>query len=234
MKLRLYLATIAILSVVAWQFPVGRQVLYPFTLFATYAHEMGHGLTAVLLGGQFDALEMFLDGSGFAKWRGQGFGGMRRALVALGGLVGPSFLGALLLFLARSQGKARRVLWFMAAVLGLSLFVVVRNLFGAGFVLGCIAVALLAAKFLPPRGAQIFVQCVGVQLCVSVFRDVGYMFSMGAIVDGQARPSDSQAMAEALFLPYWFWGALAAVTSFGMAAWGLFGGERRQRPVKKS
>ena len=36
--------------VVAWQVPYGPQALYPLTLLATFAHEMGHGLTALLAG----------------------------------------------------------------------------------------------------------------------------------------------------------------------------------------
>ena len=39
------------------------------------------------------------------------------------------------------------------------------------------------------------------------------MFSKEAVIDGVVYPSDSAAMAEALFLPYWFWGSLVAVFS---------------------
>lgn len=48
----LILSTTAI--VIIWQLPYGRQMLYPLTLLATYAHELGHGLSALLLGEKFD------------------------------------------------------------------------------------------------------------------------------------------------------------------------------------
>ncbi|MBK7003394.1 MAG: M50 family metallopeptidase [Rhodoferax sp.] len=49
----LLLSTGAIVTL--WQLPYGHQVLYPLTLLATYAHEMGHGMTALLLGAEFDS-----------------------------------------------------------------------------------------------------------------------------------------------------------------------------------
>src|SRR5436305_1988951 len=85
-----------LITIVAWQFAIGRQILYPFTLLATYAHEMGHGLTALVLGGHFESLEMYANGSGLAQWTGD-LGRIARGLVAAGGLVGPSIAGATIL-----------------------------------------------------------------------------------------------------------------------------------------
>lgn len=58
------------LVLIAWQIPYGRLVIYPLSLLGTYVHEMGHGLTALVLGADFERLVMFPDGSGFAEWRG--------------------------------------------------------------------------------------------------------------------------------------------------------------------
>jgi hypothetical protein len=38
------LALAAATTVVLWQFAAGRYLLYPFTILATWFHEMGHGL----------------------------------------------------------------------------------------------------------------------------------------------------------------------------------------------
>ena len=46
---------------------------------ATYAHEMGHGLTAVIVGGEFEYFKMWADGSGVAMHLSPG--GVRSALV---------------------------------------------------------------------------------------------------------------------------------------------------------
>jgi hypothetical protein len=48
-----------------------------------------------------------------------------------------------------------------------------------------------------------------------VWRDVGYLFSEGARVGGRSGPSDTQAIADVLILPYWFWGgAISAAIAF--------------------
>jgi hypothetical protein len=218
----------AALTVLLWQLPFGPTALYPFTLLATYAHELGHGLTALLLGGEFDALRMFPDGSGVAEWRGD-VGRLGRGLVAAGGLVGPSVAGALLLVASRRVERARPLLALLGASMLLSALFFARGLFAPLFVIA-VGLVLLALALRAPRAASLFtLQLVAVQLCLAVFRDLDYMFSEGGIVGGERRLSDSGAIAEALFLPYWFWGALTAAFSFAVLAAGLFFALRPER-----
>ena len=58
------------------------------------------------------------------------------------------------------------------------------------------------------------------------------MFSDGGMVGGVQRMSDSAAIADAMFLPYWFWGALTAVFSFAVLALGIYLAFRRQPKEK--
>jgi hypothetical protein len=219
-KSKQLLVLAAVLTVVAWQFPIGQQILYPFTLLATYAHEMGHGLTAVLVGADFHSLEMHFDGSGLARWSGD-VGRIGRAMIAAGGLVGPSIAGAIILIASRRTQRARTILIAIAAIMLLTLVLYVRSVFGLVFVAGIVA-ALAGVAKLAPRAAPFLVQLIGVQLAISVFRDVHYMFSEGALVDGVLRKSDSAAIADALLLPYWFWGALTAAFAFAVLGVGLY------------
>jgi hypothetical protein len=78
---------------------------------------------------------------------------------------------------------------------------------------------LLAFKL--PRLAGITLEFIALQLCLSVCSDLDYMFSSGARVEGTQHISDTQAMANALWLPYWFWGALTAVFSLAVILWGI-------------
>lgn len=55
---------IALVSVLLWQISLGSLLLYPFTILATWFHEMGHGLAAMLTGSRFERLLIFSDGSG--------------------------------------------------------------------------------------------------------------------------------------------------------------------------
>ena len=64
-------------------------------LFSTLTHELGHGLMAVLVGGDFDKLVINWDGSGLTSWSGRS-GRVARALVAAGGLVGPACAASVL------------------------------------------------------------------------------------------------------------------------------------------
>ena len=70
MQQRLILVLAATAIAVVWQLPFGRQLLYPLTLLSTFAHELGHGLTALLMGAHFDHLQLNTDGSGSAVWHG--------------------------------------------------------------------------------------------------------------------------------------------------------------------
>jgi hypothetical protein len=95
--------------VVAWQPPYGPQALYPLSLLATFAHEIGHGMTTLLVGQHFDRLLLHADGSGPALWSGDP-GRLARAAIAAGGLLGPSVAGIALLLLAGSPRRARTML----------------------------------------------------------------------------------------------------------------------------
>ena len=229
---RLYLVIAAIVTVVAWQFYYGRLAMYPFTLLATYAHEMGHGLTALLVGGDFARLEMQPDGSGVAHWSGS-VGRIARGLVSAGGLVGPSVAGAILLAVSRNHKRAKWILLGLGVVMLLTVVIWTRGLFAPIFVLATAAVVIGVARLFPDRGAPLLLQLIGVQLCIAVFRDVDYMFSESA---GPGKLSDTAAMAEALFLPYWFWGTLTAAFSFVVLALGLWWATRgpKKSPVPAS
>jgi hypothetical protein len=76
-----------------------------------------------------------------------------------------------------------------------------------------------------------FVQLLGIQLCLSVFSDLDYMFSEGAVVNGQRQFSDVAQIEQALWLPYWIWGGLVALISFTVLALGF---RQALKPTKTS
>ncbi len=216
------LLLLAIVAVaVAWQLPHGQQALYPLSLLATVAHELGHGVAALLVGGDFERLELHADGSGMAHWRGDP-GPMARAFVAAGGLLGPS-LAALVLLLASRLPRMARVLIALLAVLALAALVLwARNAFAIAW-LAAVAVALAAAAWLLPGAAAAFLlNLIAAVLALSWLRDLDYMFSATAVVGGVAAPSDSALIAAALFPPYWLWGGVVAAASLTLLAIGLW------------
>ncbi|MBI4815041.1 MAG: M50 family metallopeptidase [Deltaproteobacteria bacterium] len=215
-ELRFVVLVAVAVTIVAWQFPLGRLVLWPFTLLATFAHEMGHGLTAMLLGADFETILMRADGSGVATWSGS-LGRFGRAMVAAGGLIGPAFLGAGLL-VASSREKAGRPLIALLLLFSLFAFFRVGSVFTAAFLATLAVTAAALLKFGSVGANVLAVRLMGVQLGLSVFQDLSYMFSPGQ--GGQV--SDSMSISQALFLPYWVWGGLVALVSFSVLALGLW------------
>ncbi len=201
------------LTALLWVVPYGHRIGYPLYLLSTLVHELGHGLTAELLGGDFARLEVAGDGSGVAYSTVSG--GLRRALVAAGGLVGPA-IAALLGFLAGRRATTARI-----ALLGVSLLtafatvVWVRSWIGA---LVAVAVSLTcgAAAFAPPRRPglpQLVLLFLSVQLALSVFSRGEYLFARLSIRTGGRQLSDSEAIANVLIGPYWFWGGVCGAVS---------------------
>lgn len=202
------LAAIAGGSVLLWQTWWGSLALYPFTILATWFHEMGHGLAAVLVGGSFESLVIHADGSGFAlSLRPADSSRLSDALVSAAGPLGPPIAGALLLMASRNRKATRAMLAGLAAVLVLSTLTWVRSLIG-WIVLPTIAGGLQVVVLRGNVKLQDFVvQLLGVQACISTYRSTDYLFSSGGTVGGRIARSDTAAIADALLLPYWFWGA---------------------------
>jgi hypothetical protein len=161
------------------------------------------------------------DGSGLAYWRGGDVGRVGAAMISLGGLVGPSIAGSVLLMASRKVSRGRILLYAISAVMLLTLVLFARSLFGIFFI-GLTALAIGAVAHFLPKLAPFVTQLIGVQLCLALFRDVSYMFSEGGTIDGIAHRSDSAAIADALLLPYWFWGGVAAAFSVLVLALGLY------------
>jgi hypothetical protein len=67
----------------------------------------------------------------------------------------------------------------------------------------------------------------GAVLCLSWLQDLDYLFSARATVGGVQHASDTAMIAQALWLPYWFWGALIAVIS--LCTWHSGCGSRHGR-----
>ena len=101
--------------------PYGRLVLYPFTLLSTWVHEMGHGLTALFLGGRFERLDIYADASGLAY--SYVLPGARGALVAAGGLLAPPFVGMAMLMFGRRAARPLLMGLATAMVVSLALWV---------------------------------------------------------------------------------------------------------------
>lgn len=219
-RARLVLAVSIVLTVLLYFVPYGRYLAYPLMLLSTLAHEMGHGIAALFTGGSFERFVMWPDGSGMAVWSGEP-SRLRLAVVAAGGLVGPAAAAALAFAFGRTVRGARHTLTALAVILALVLLLVVRNLFGAFFVFVILAGCFLVARKASGEIAQLVLVFLAVQLTLSVFSRGDYLFTPVAETAGGVMPSDVGQIAEALFLPFWFWGGLCGAISVAVLAYGV-------------
>ncbi len=208
-------------SVIVGNFvPFGSIALYPFTLMATWVHEMGHGISALAVGGSFERLDVFADASGLAHCRYAA--GPRAGVVAIAGMLAPPLIGALTLGFARGPKRARIALAVLALTMLASCALWIRNV--AGWI-AVPSVALALAAFSvwgSPRERMIAAQFVGLRMAVDTVTRIDYAFTREAVVDGARRPSDVAAITEAWGAVLPVWSLLIAVTSFALVALGLW------------
>ncbi|WP_279349963.1 M50 family metallopeptidase [Erythrobacter litoralis] len=216
------LIVIAVVTIILWHSPYGGYLLYPFTILSTWFHEMGHGLATMLFGHRFERLVIFPNGSGYALHLSPDpLSRISIAAISAAGLLGPTIAGCLLILSSRTARNTKLALYVLAGALLLSTVVWVRSMVG-WLVLPFVGLACLLLAFRGRMGTQRFaVQFLGVQGCISIYRDFGYLFSPGGVLGGVPQLSDTAQIEQALLLPYWFWGGVITVLIAGMVWWAL-------------
>lgn len=216
------LVVLAVATIILWHSPYGGYLLYPFTILSTWFHEMGHGLAAILLGNRFERLVIFADGSGYALHLSQvPPSRLAVAFISAAGLLGPTVAGCLLILSSRKARNTRAALLILGGALLVSTLIWVRSPTGwlvlplVGFC--CLWLAWRARG----QTQRLAVQFLGVQGCISIYRDFGYLFSEGGVMGGVAQLSDTGQIARALFLPYWFWGMVISAIIVALVLWAL-------------
>ena len=219
-RARAVLAAATAVCIVVPFLPFGGIVGYPILLLSTLAHEMGHGLTAMLVGLEFDSFRLYADGSGVAMIGGHA-GRLSRAATAAGGLTGPAVAGALLFWLSSRARLAPIALMVFGALMLAACVLVIRNVFGLAFV-GAMGGSLFYIGMRFGTGiAQFTAALLAVQMALSVFARADYLFTQTAMTSAGAMPSDVAQLADLLFLPYWFWGVVCGAISVGVLVLGL-------------
>ena len=218
---------ISVLVVALYFIPYGYYVLYPFWLIYTFVHEMGHGIMAELVGGDFVKFEMWMDGSGVAtNATPTDMSGFKLALIAFGGLIAPAIMAAVSLILGRSARASRIGLFFYGLICAAAIILVVPflNFFGVFFValcgVLCFVIALVPKS---PKPSQYTMLVLAITLCTSVFSRGDYLFTDTAQTANGPMPSDVGQIADHLLLPYWFWGGLIAILSVLVLVLGIRG-----------
>lgn len=186
----------------------------PVAFLGTWVHEMGHGLGAIMTGGQFLEMVVSPDFSGMAY---TSFSGKTAHMILIiTGLLAPSFVGALLLILARGLGQGRLALGLLTFGLFVCGILWAGDLFTrvtvmvAGFILGLIAIKT------PQTVRVIFAQIVAVSICLNAVNQIDYYFMRGGLSGGRQVMSDTEVLTQIFGLPHVIWALLLTATALLM------------------
>lgn len=188
--------------------PGGRLALWPFSLLGIYAHELFHGIAAMVTGGWFQKMVIYpyLGGSAYVSTTGK----TASAFVSAGGLVGPVLVGAIILILSRRFHLSGFALFAFSASLIFSGFYWGADAFTQFFcfTVGAIiaAIALIPIDLLRNSLAQI----IGIQLCIENINDFDYMFTAHFTRGGEVLLSDTASIGANIGGSYLLWGTLIA------------------------
>ena len=231
---RLLLAVIVVIALPA--LPFGNYLIYPFMILTTWFHEMGHGLTAELMGQDFQRLVIYSNGSGVAESLVQAdVSPLTEAAIAAGGPLAPSVVGAGLILASAHQRLWRPTLVAMAVAIFASVIIYVRSEVGVA-VLPLVAALLVLIAWRARDGfARFGLQFLGVLGAMSMLRDFEYLFTEQAVIGGQRILSDTGQIEAALLLPHWVWAAVIILISGLMTGFSLKYAlsENRLRPPRR-
>lgn len=218
-------AVAAVIALVLPHVPIASLFVRPLVWLSTLAHEGGHGVGAVLVGGTFKSLEIWPDASGVATTSYDAGVPGKRALVAVAGLLGPAVVAVLLLWLGLSARLAR-VGVVVVGLTSLSLLAVTSGfatLVVLAFAAACAAVAVFSSSTQPLSLARLFLLVLAVDLALSVFSRADYLFVVEAQTGGGTMPSDVAQVALALGGHHLAWGVLIGLASVLLLVLGLTG-----------
>lgn len=209
---------------ISW-IPIVNWLDYPFRLLNTLVHELGHGIAALITGGDFSGFTISLDGSGRAYSSGW------RLIVAPAGYLSVAIFAAGLTMLGRSHRFSRLALAVIGSMMILLTLCYARPdaftfralsdtilTLGSGLIFG--AIFLKIAKDASPGGIIFFLHLIAIKAGLTAFADIFTVIRISSL--GASVHTDAQTMANLTGIPAIIWGILWVIISFtliGSAIW---------------
>ncbi len=207
-----YLIASIILVLVLHNISMLSWVTYPFNLLATWIHEMGHGLTAEMLGGDFKKLVINSDTSGYASYMFPVGHNFSRGIIASAGYMGTSIFGATMLFFRKKDNFVRVFSFLLGIFMVFSLLIYIRSLTGWLFGVPFSALLIFVGLKNDNELNSFFYNFIASQIALNAILDIKVLFSVGNSKGGvsslRSLGSDASAMSQLWFAPYWFWASL--------------------------
>ncbi|SDD21655.1 M50 family metallopeptidase [Aquimonas voraii] len=214
------LMSLALFGIDTW-WPQFGWLARPLIWLGTLFHELGHGIAAIMVGGELVQLAIYPDGSGLATYQGVS-STMDRALVAAAGPLGAPIAGLLLFFSLGHRHAARLALAMLGAGLAVAVLLWVRNAFALGFI-AALALWLTGVAWRgSERAVYLLSAFIAVEMSLSAFTRMDYLFTAGAATGAGTLPSDTAQIAQALGFSHIFWGAMLGLVALGVVAVGAW------------
>lgn len=219
------------LWIISWYLPIFAYLTYPLRIFATFIHEGGHALAAVLTGNSVSSLSVSPDGSGEVYSLGSGI--FSSLLISSAGYLSTTAFGVGLLAWMRYGRSSRIALFASAGFVGVMtvLFGVLAplwNLFSTstagGFVFTIFSGAVLTGglfaigKYASLKWVNFAVAFLAVQCLLNAVFDLVNVFF---IATATSMHSDAANMAAATGIPGFAWVVIWMVISIAMISVGL-------------
>lgn len=198
---------------VLWNIPQLSIVLFPFRLFVTFVHETGHGLAAILSGGQFIGFQIFPNGSGLATTAGGS-----RALILPAGYLGAALFGAVLFYLTNTVPYTRAIS-ITVGLLTVAIAVIFGNILSITTIFGSVMGLLFIAIGL--RGSQavniLMLNVLAMLTGLNAVLDVFYLVNNSGAAIGVVR-NDAAAFSADIFplIPPSVWALIWSVIAILM------------------
>ena len=219
------------LWIVSWFIPFVSYIVYPLQLFATFIHEGGHVLAALLSGGSVASLTVAPDTSGEVFSSTGGW--LSQLFVSSAGYLGTTAFGAALLAWMRYGFSARLGLLISAAIVAVltvffgllaPIFSLFQSVTFGGFLFTLFSGAVLSiglaaiAKYATPKWTNFAFAFLAVQCLLNA---VFSLLQLVLITSLTSAHSDAANMAAATGIPALVWALLWIVVSVVMISIGL-------------
>ncbi|RLV61252.1 M50 family peptidase [Parashewanella curva] len=170
----------------------------PLYWFATFYHELSHGIATLLTGGVVEKIQLFTDGSGYCF----SIGGIH-TIIAFSGYLGTPWFGAMIFKIAEPRNSAitKILAVIMLSIIAVTLLFYVSDLLTFA-ILMLIAICFLASLYIRSvRWIRHIYKLFGVSLILN-----GLLSSLSLF--GYTHEGDAAHLANLTWLPGLFWVAL--------------------------
>ena len=172
---------------------LGKKVLYPIQMLATFLHEFGHAAGALITGGEVLNIQINQDGSGYTRTSGGS-----RQVILMGGYLGSALFGNLIFLIgARAKSLVKPLTLLLALTMFFTGIFWFNSLFTTGLLFGFgLILTLIALKTNFARDVLMF---LGLSTLLFIIQD----FNVGPTSDLEKYAEEMKILPADVWMYIW-------------------------------